>query len=79
MSQVSGLDILRAALEANKDTIVVVMTGNPSVTSSIEALRAGRLGLPAEAVLGDPPAGADRPGVARRDGRAAKRRTSGSS
>ncbi|MFN0178779.1 MAG: sigma-54-dependent transcriptional regulator [Gemmatimonadales bacterium] len=41
MSQVSGLEILRAALQANKDTIVVVMTGNPSVTTSIEALRAG--------------------------------------
>lgn len=41
MSQVSGLDILRAALESFKDTIVVVMTGNPSVTSSIEALRSG--------------------------------------
>jgi DNA-binding NtrC family response regulator len=41
MSQVSGLEILRAALEAHKDVIVVVMTGNPSVTSSIEALRAG--------------------------------------
>jgi DNA-binding NtrC family response regulator len=41
MSQVSGIDILRSALEAYKDTIVVVMTGNPSVTSSIEALRAG--------------------------------------
>ncbi|MEZ4588524.1 MAG: sigma-54 dependent transcriptional regulator [Gemmatimonadales bacterium] len=41
MSQVSGLEILRAALTANADTIVVVMTGNPSVTTSIEALRAG--------------------------------------
>jgi len=41
MSQVSGLELLRAALEAHRDTIVVVMTGNPSVTSSIEALRAG--------------------------------------
>jgi DNA-binding NtrC family response regulator len=41
MSQVSGLELLQAALEANRDTIVVVMTGNPSVTSSIEALRAG--------------------------------------
>src|SRR6476469_2824168 len=41
MSQVSGLEILQSALEAYKDTIVVVMTGNPSVTSSIEALRAG--------------------------------------
>src|SRR5919199_3041264 len=41
MSQVSGLEILQAALAAYKDTILVVMTGNPSVTSSIEALRAG--------------------------------------
>src|SRR5918992_966474 len=41
MSQISGLEILQAALGAYKDTIVVVMTGNPSVTSSIEALRAG--------------------------------------
>src|SRR5262245_38742779 len=32
MSQISGMDILRAALEFNRDTIVVVMTGNPSVT-----------------------------------------------
>ena len=35
MSNVSGLDILKSTLEAHKDTIVVVMTGNPSVTSSI--------------------------------------------
>ena len=41
MSQVPGLEILRAAIQANRDTIVVVMTGNPSVTTSIEALRAG--------------------------------------
>ena len=41
MSQVSGLEILKAALTSNKDSIVVVMTGNPSVTTSIEALRAG--------------------------------------
>jgi DNA-binding NtrC family response regulator len=41
MSNVSGLDILKTTLEAHKDTIVVVMTGNPSVTSSIEALRMG--------------------------------------
>jgi DNA-binding NtrC family response regulator len=41
MSNVSGLDILKSTLEAHKDTIVVVMTGNPSVTSSIEALRMG--------------------------------------
>jgi DNA-binding NtrC family response regulator len=41
MTPVSGMDILKATLEAHRDTIVVVMTGNPSVTSSIEALRAG--------------------------------------
>jgi DNA-binding NtrC family response regulator len=41
MTPVSGMDILAATLDANKDTIVIVMTGNPSVTSSIEALRAG--------------------------------------
>src|SRR5579859_7238254 len=41
LTPLSGMDILSAALEAHKDTIVIVMTGNPSVTSSIEALRAG--------------------------------------
>jgi len=41
MSQVSGLEILAAALAANPEALVVVMTGNPSVASSIEALRAG--------------------------------------
>src|SRR4029078_12179485 len=41
MTPVSGMEILKAALTASKDTIVVVMTGNPSVTTSIEALRAG--------------------------------------
>ncbi len=41
MSPVTGMEILKAAVEAHKDIIVVVMTGNPSVASSIEALRAG--------------------------------------
>ena len=41
MSGVPGMDLLRAALEKNPDTIVIVMTGHPSVQSSIEALRAG--------------------------------------
>ncbi len=41
LTPVSGMEILKAALESNKETIFVVMTGNPSVTSSIEALRAG--------------------------------------
>src|SRR5688572_12874111 len=41
LPKVNGIDIVRAALLAHPDTIVVVITGNPSVTSSIEALRAG--------------------------------------
>jgi DNA-binding NtrC family response regulator len=41
MSQVSGLDLMRFTLETNPDTLVVVMTGNPSVESSVKALRAG--------------------------------------
>lgn len=41
MTPVSGMEILKSTLAAHKDTIVVVMTGNPSVTTSIEALRAG--------------------------------------
>ena len=41
LTPVSGLDVVRAALRARRDTIVIVMTGNPSVASSLEALRAG--------------------------------------
>jgi DNA-binding NtrC family response regulator len=41
MTPVTGMEVLKATMEFNKDTIVVVMTGNPSVASSIEALRAG--------------------------------------
>jgi DNA-binding NtrC family response regulator len=41
MSQVSGMELLEACLETNADTIPIIMTGNPSVASSIEALRAG--------------------------------------
>src|SRR4029077_16594387 len=41
MSQVDGLTLLRAVLATNPETIVIVMTGNPSVESSIEALRQG--------------------------------------
>jgi len=41
MTEVSGMEILRATLTANKDTLVVVMTGNPSVESNLEALRVG--------------------------------------
>ncbi len=41
MSQVSGMDILRAARVANKDALVVIMTGNPSVATNLEARQAG--------------------------------------
>ena len=41
MSEVSGLDVLEGALAASPDTLVIVMTGNPSVESSVKALRAG--------------------------------------
>lgn len=41
MPQVSGLEILNAVRKINRDTLVMVMTGNPSVTSSLEALRMG--------------------------------------
>ena len=41
MTQISGLEILRAILAANKDTLVVIMTGNPTVESNLEALRIG--------------------------------------
>jgi DNA-binding NtrC family response regulator len=41
MSQVDGLTLLRAALATNPDLIAIMMTGNPSVESSIEALRQG--------------------------------------
>src|SRR5947199_27837 len=41
MSQVDGLALLRAALGTNHDTIVIVMTGNPSVESRLDALRKG--------------------------------------
>ena len=41
MQDVTGLDVLKAALETRPDTIVIVMTGNPSVASNVEALREG--------------------------------------
>lgn len=41
MTPIPGMEILRAAVEAHRSVIVVVMTGNPSVASSIEALKAG--------------------------------------
>jgi DNA-binding NtrC family response regulator len=41
LNDVTGIDICRAALEQSPDTLVVVMTGNPSVASNVEALREG--------------------------------------
>ncbi|MBI1722750.1 MAG: sigma-54-dependent Fis family transcriptional regulator [Gemmatimonadetes bacterium] len=41
MTDVGGMELLQAALAAHPGTIVIVMTGNPSVASNIEALRAG--------------------------------------
>lgn len=41
MSEVSGLELMEATLEVNPDTIVIVMTGNPTVESSVTSLRAG--------------------------------------
>ena len=41
MSQVSGMELLRACLARSPETIVIVMTGNPTVASSMEALRDG--------------------------------------
>jgi DNA-binding NtrC family response regulator len=41
MSDVSGYELLRVALETSPETIIIMMTGNPSVASSVEALRLG--------------------------------------
>ncbi len=41
MTPISGMEILKGALEANADSLVIMMTGNPSVATSVEALRMG--------------------------------------
>ena len=41
LTPISGMEVLKATLKHNKETIVVMMTGNPSITTSIEALREG--------------------------------------
>jgi DNA-binding NtrC family response regulator len=41
LEPVSGIDVLKAVMETAPNTLVVLMTGNPSVDSSIEALRIG--------------------------------------
>src|SRR5690606_38002467 len=40
MAQVAGLELLEATIRAQPDTIVIVMTGNPTVESSVTALQA---------------------------------------
>ena len=41
MSPVSGLDILKAVMASAPSTLVVLMTGNPSLSLSIEAMQLG--------------------------------------
>lgn len=41
LADVTGMDLLKAVTEQYPGTIVIVMTGNPSVASNVEALRAG--------------------------------------
>src|SRR6266550_3364389 len=41
LPEIPGMRLLRTCLDANPDTIVIMITGNPSVDSSLEALRAG--------------------------------------
>lgn len=41
MPRVSGIEVVESALAANSSTVAIVMTSNPSVESSVMALRAG--------------------------------------
>src|SRR5438876_6046863 len=41
MTPVPGIELLAAALNTNPDTIAIVITGKPSVETSLEVLRAG--------------------------------------
>lgn len=41
MTPVSGIDVLKAAMATAPNTLVILMTGNPSVDSSIAALQMG--------------------------------------
>src|SRR5205814_9062329 len=41
LEPVSGIDVLKAVMATAPSTLVVLMTGNPSVESSIEAIRIG--------------------------------------
>src|SRR3989442_10269346 len=54
MPEASGLRLLRTSLETHSDTIVLVITGNPSVDSSLEALRAGARDFPPQPFSASP-------------------------
>jgi DNA-binding NtrC family response regulator len=41
MSQVSGIELLQTCLKAHPETLVIIMTGQPEVESSIESTRLG--------------------------------------
>jgi DNA-binding NtrC family response regulator len=41
MSQISGMELLETSVAAHPSAIAIIMTGNPSVETSIEALRKG--------------------------------------
>src|SRR5467141_2060453 len=41
LPELSGMRLLQTCLDTHPDTIVIMITGNPSVDSSLEALRAG--------------------------------------
>jgi DNA-binding NtrC family response regulator len=41
MPEVPGMELLRTTLETHPQTIVIITTGDPSVSSSLEALQAG--------------------------------------
>jgi len=41
LPDITGMDLLEVALEHSPDSIFIIMTGNPSVESNIEGLRAG--------------------------------------
>src|SRR5205823_159648 len=41
LEPVSGIDVLKAVMATSPSTLVVLMTGNPSVYSNLEAMRIG--------------------------------------
>lgn len=41
LPDITGIELVTAVMEARPDTLMIVMTGNPSVATNVEALRAG--------------------------------------